>query len=93
MRKIKEISEEASNATDKVWYERHQWTMQNKYPKEKNPEVIKNIKNGIKAAKKMEKRYGKKNMGPYTEFEWGMLNGRLETLRWVLGDDWGFLDT
>lgn len=93
MRKVKEILKEESIAMDKVWYDRHQLGMQNAYLKEKDPKVIKFIKGGIKSAKKMEKRYGKKNLGPYTKFEWGMLNGRLETLRWVLGDDWGSLDT
>ena len=93
MRKKIEIEEEEAIACDKVWYDRHQVGMQDIYLKEKNPEVIKCIKGGIKAAKKMEKKYGKKNMGPYTKYEWGRINGRLETLRWVLGDEWGFLDT
>lgn len=93
MRKKQEILEELGVASDKVWYDRHQVGMQGKYLKEKNPEVIKFIKGGIKTAKKMEKKYGKKNLGPYTKFEWGALNGRLETLNWILGDNWGNLDT
>jgi hypothetical protein len=93
MRKKKEIAEEMNIACDKVWYDRHQWAMENEYPKEKDPGRIRCIRGGIKAAKKMEKKYGKKNLGPYSKFEWGMLNGRLETLRWVLGDDWGNMDT
>lgn len=93
MRKIKEILKEENIAMDKVWYDRHQVAMRKKYLKEKDFGVIKCIKGGIKAAKEMEKKYGKKNLGPYTKFEWGILNGRLETLRWVLGEDWGDLDT
>jgi hypothetical protein len=26
-------------------------------------------------------------------FDWGMMNGKLSALRWVLGDDWDMLDT
>ncbi len=36
---------------------------------------------------------GKDNLGPYTDFEWGMINGKLSALRWVLGDEWDMLDT
>jgi len=38
-------------------------------------------------------RYGLDNLGPYTDFEWGMINGKLSALRWVLGSEWDFLDT
>jgi len=93
MRKRDEILEEESIARDKIWYDRHMLAMENEYPKEKDPGVIRCIKGGINAAKKLEKKYGKKNLQPYTDYEWGMLRGRLETLRWVLGDDWGNLDT
>jgi hypothetical protein len=27
------------------------------------------------------------------DFDWGMWNGKLSALRWVLGSDWDFLDT
>ena len=46
-----------------------------------------------KVAKRVEKEYGKKNLGPYDDFEWGMINGKLSAIRWMLGDDWDMLDT
>jgi hypothetical protein len=43
---------------------------------------------------RVEDHYGvPTELGPYDDFEWGMLNGKLSALRWVLGSDWDFLDT
>jgi hypothetical protein len=47
----------------------------------------------LKAARRVEKKRGKKNLGPWSDLEWGMINGKLSALRWVLGDDWDMLDT
>lgn len=46
-----------------------------------------------RAARAAEKTLGKGNHGPYDDFEWGMINGKLSALRWMLGDDWDMLDT
>jgi len=46
----------------------------------------------ISAAKKIEKKHGKKNLGPRDDFKLSMMYGKLSALRWVLGDDWDFLD-
>jgi len=47
----------------------------------------------LAAAKKTEEEVGIDNLGPWSDFEWGMLNGKLSALRWVTGSEWDFLDT
>ena len=57
-----------------------------------DPEIEKGMVAAMRAA---EKKYGKKKLRNYyhTDFERGMLNGKLSALRWVLGDEWDMLDT
>jgi hypothetical protein len=50
-------------------------------------------KGALRAAKKAERELGKGNYGPWSDFEWGMINGKLSALRWALGDEWDMLDT
>ncbi|WOI47027.1 PIN domain-containing protein [Acidovorax sp. BLS4] len=50
------------------------------------------IKLGRAAAKRMEKKYGSENLGPWSAFEWGMMNGKLSALRWMMGEEWDMLD-
>ena len=47
----------------------------------------------LKAAKKTEEEVGGQLLGPWDDFEWGMVNGKLSAIRWVLGDEWDMLDT
>ena len=47
----------------------------------------------LRSAKKVEKRSGRESLDPYSDFDWGMMNGKLSALRWVLGDDWDVVDT
>jgi len=92
---------------DKIWYDRHQLLRhqietgkikivekENWSIKDNNRTIQRGILEGaIKSAKRVEKKYGIKNLGPWTKFEWGMLNGKLSALRWMLGDEWDMLDT
>jgi len=47
----------------------------------------------LAAAKRTEDEVGVENLGPWSDFEWGMLNGKRSALRWVMGDEWDMLDT
>ena len=107
-RGLTEILEAEDLLFHQVWYNRH-WNMQigieegaikvvdkETYPRPAGaPETIQRdvLKGAIKAARNVERRYGKKNLGPWDDFEWGMINGKLSALRWVLGDEWDMLDT
>ena len=77
---------------DLVWYERHLVSEDKKRRRQVavDPEVL---KQALASAAKIRAQYGKKAFGPYTDFEWGMINGKLSAIRWVLGEDWDFLDT
>lgn len=50
-------------------------------------------KGALAAAKRTEEELGPDEIGPWTDFEWGMINGKLSAIRWMLGDDWDMLDT
>ena len=45
------------------------------------------------AAQKTEQEMGAENLGPWSDFEWGVINGKLSAVRWMLGEEWDFLDT
>lgn len=49
----------------------------------------------LRAMRAAERKYGKEKIRNYYEddFGWGMLNGKLSALRWVMGDEWDLLDT
>jgi hypothetical protein len=107
-RTLSEILAAEHELFEKVGYDRHQ-SLRNGVdsgeirivdketfptPKGETRPVQKDIlKGALAAARKVELRYGIENLGPWTDFEWGMINGKLAALRWVLGDDWDMLDT
>jgi hypothetical protein len=107
-RPLGEISDAISELLDKIWYNRHKvWEEKiengeiDLVDKETFPvkdharrPIQKDVwKRATEAAAMKEKEYGIENLGPWDDFEWGMMNGKLSALRWVLGDDWDMLDT
>lgn len=79
---------------DVIWYDR---TLVSRQKIEAGEETIApDIEKGqLAAMRRVEKKYGKRKLRSYysNDFEWGMLNGKLSALRWVLGDEWDMLDT
>ncbi len=87
-----EILEAEGEFFDKVWYGRHKLLelMVEAGQQNVDPEIW---QAALKAAQKVEEKYGKEQLGSWDDFEWGMLSGKLSTLRWVSGDEWDMLDS
>lgn len=108
VRSVSDIHEAMDELTDKIWYDRHMVSRHKiergveklvaklpdvPWPKRKNLIQQDVWERALKAAARVEKKYGKDNVGPWSKFDWGMMNGKLSALRWVLGDEWDMLDT
>jgi len=107
-RGLSEIRKAEDLLFHQVWYNRH-WGLRigvqegrikivekETYPRPRGARetVQRDVWRGaLKAARRVEREYGKKNLGPWDNFEWGMINGKLSALRWVMGDEWDMLDT
>jgi hypothetical protein len=90
-RSHKEILEAEKEFFDKVWYIRSLILEQRE--RERNGGRLSVSRTAEKARERIRQQYGAENVGPWDDFEWGMVNGKLSALRWVLGDEWDFLDT
>lgn len=55
--------------------------------------IVDKIWDGMIAAMKSAEQQYPDELGPWTDFEWGMLSGKLSAIRWMLGDEWDMLDT
>jgi hypothetical protein len=107
-RRLSEILEAEHLLFRQVWYNRH-WNLriaiergdhhvvpENEYSRDPYlpHQTVDTIWAGaLAAAKKTEEEVGIENLGPWDDFDWGMINGKLSALRWMLGDDWDMLDT
>ena len=62
-------------------------------PKDRSGMIVNEIWDGMIAAMKSAEQQYPDELGPWTDFEWGMLTGKLSAVRWMLGDAWDMLDT
>ena len=91
LRDVDEISAAVGKFFDRVWYERKLLETPDEMRARGVPEDI--IEGMLAGMKRVEEEQGKEVLAPVNDFEWGMINGKLSALRWVLGDEWDFLDT
>ena len=105
-RSFSEILEIENELEKKIWYNRHknreyliekgkiQLIEKEQFDiKTSQKTIVKEIWQGaLTSAKNVEDLYGKEKL-IFSDFEWGMINGKLSALRWVVGDDWDNLDT
>ena len=91
-RSMEEVADVAEEFVEKIWFDRH---LSLRYRIEQGIETVapQIWVGALKSAERVIRKYGEENLGPYSDFEWGMLNGKLSALRWVLGEEWDMLDT
>jgi hypothetical protein len=106
-RRLPEILDAIDLLFDQVWYNRHSGLRtqveqgeitvvpDEEYPKDRYPPELMSEStwaSALAAGERVEARRPD-DLGPWSDFEWGMVNGKLSALRWVLGDEWDMLDT
>lgn len=93
MRKKTEIYDAVEEFFDRVWHERKLVMRENiKTGVEDMPprDIMRDM---LLAMTRVQRKYGQDNLEVQSDFDWGMINGKLSALRWVMGDDWDDLDT
>jgi len=92
IRSQSEIIEAEQEFFDRVWHERH-LVFRHRYEAGEDDRTTPEIyKMAVEAAERVKAE--RPDLRPVSDdFEWGMWNGKLSALRWVLGEEWDFLDT
>lgn len=93
-RRLDEIVKAEGEFFDRIWYHRslqHEYKLRAAGDAEETGRLLQIAGAGRTRVEETYTRPGE--LGPYTDFELGMLNGKLSALRWVLGSEWDFLDT
>jgi hypothetical protein len=93
-RRLDEITAAEHEMFDRIWHHRslqHEYRLLDGGDAEEIERLRSIAGPGRQRVEEADTKPGQ--LGPYTDFELGMLHGKLSTLRWVLGSEWDFLDT
>ncbi|WP_406394493.1 PIN domain-containing protein [Streptomyces sp. NBC_00887] len=92
-RSLAEILKAENEYFEKIWYVR-KLILQEKLEAGDDEPLDPGLEDQMIAAMRdIEARYGRDNVGPWDDWGWGFVHGKLSALRWVLGEEWDFLDT
>ncbi|WP_022887563.1 hypothetical protein [Glaciibacter superstes] len=93
-RRLDEIQAVEKELFDRIWYHRSVLADYRFKRDGDTAELTRNREIAGPGRARVEATYPEPGqLGPYTDFELGMLNGKMSALRWVLGSEWDFLDT
>ncbi len=85
-----ELNEAEEKYFELNWFGHHKDSMRKNKKKDWNPEILEKAQ---AKAKDIEGKYPEEVLGYKDAYQWGMLQGKLSALRWMIGDDWDNLDT
>lgn len=91
-RLLAEVQEWEQELFDRIWYQRKLNHIHELEDAEDTQGLAKLLDVAGPPIERVEAEYGE-TLGPYSDYEWGLLSGKLSALRWVLGAEWDFLDT
>ena len=85
----KAIAKARHELFEKVWWNRHQMRVAEieSGTKRLTDEEKSLFERAQKAARRIERKYGRKNL-VFDDFEWGLVCGRYLALGWMLGQEW-----
>jgi hypothetical protein len=92
LRRVSEIVAAEHELFDRLWYRRSEAAVRDTRPEGYSAELWETAQ---AAARRIEEQYGVELLRKDTEtqFDWGMLSGKISAIRWVLGAEWDCLDS
>lgn len=89
LRNDNSIHEAYQEFWDKIWWNRNVARLQQIAPAQESwsESQVDALYQGNPALERIVTKYGRENLS-WTDFEWGLLCGRMSALRWVRGTEW-----